>query len=354
MPSEQLHPDAARVCEMIVAANRPALETLSPADAREAYLASRRALQPDPEPVAAAADLQAGGPAGPIPLRLYRGIGADESQLQPALVFFHGGGWVIGDLESHDQVCRALANAASCIVVAVDYRLAPEHKFPAAVDDAIAATRWIAGNAQSLGIDAARLAVGGDSAGGNLAAVVALDASDQGGPPLAFQLLVYPATDMQMSRPSHARHAGQLPLRRATMHWFVGHYLRGPGDEADWRASPLRAPSFRSLPAALVVTAGFDPLGDEGEAYARALSDAGVPVTHQRFDGQIHGFLNMGRIVADAGRLIALAGNVLQSAFQGGLSRSCGPAKGVDAAVCGRTAPCEKARKGRSTRSAAP
>jgi acetyl esterase len=316
MTNEKLHPDAARVCEMIVAANRPAYETLSPAEARAAYLASRRALQPDPDPVATIAELEAPGPAGPIPLRLYRGLGTDEGQPQPALVYFHGGGWVVGDLDSHDQACRALANAARAIVVAVDYRLAPEHKFPAAVDDAIAATRCVGANAQSLGIDAGRLAVGGDSAGGNLAAVVALDARDRDGPPLVFQLLIYPATDMQMNRPSHARHTEQLPLRRPTMQWFVGHYLRDPGDEADWRASPLRAPSFRGLPPALVVTAGFDPLCDEGEAYARALSDAGVPVAHERFDDQIHGFLNMGRIVADSARLIALAGTALRGAFR--------------------------------------
>jgi acetyl esterase len=158
MSTETLHPDAARVCEMIVAANRPPLETLTPVQARLAYLATRQALQPDPEPVAEVVALEASGPAGPIPLRLYRGRGADKGALQPALVFFHGGGWVIGDLESHDQVCRALANAARCILVAVDYRLAPEHKFPAAVDDAVAATHWIADNAVRLGIDANRLA----------------------------------------------------------------------------------------------------------------------------------------------------------------------------------------------------
>jgi acetyl esterase len=316
MPTQELHPDAARVCELIVAANRPAYETLSPAEAREAYLASRRVLQPDPDPVAAVVDLEARGPAGPIPLRLYRGVGVEEGRPQPALVYFHGGGWVIGDLESHDQVCRAIANAARAIVVSVDYRLAPEHKFPAAVDDAVAATRWIADHAQSLGIDAGRLAVGGDSAGGNLAAVASIDARDRGGPPLAFQLLIYPATDMQMSHPSHACYAEQLPLRRATMHWFVGHYLRSPADGADWRASPLRTQSFRGLPAALVVTAGFDPLSDEGEAYARALSEGGVPVVHQRFEGQIHGFLNMGRIVADSARLVSLAGNALQGTLK--------------------------------------
>jgi len=313
---EKLHPDAVRVCELIVAANRPPLETLTPVEARQAYLATRKALQPDPEPVAEEANLEAAGPAGPIPLRLYRGNGVERGKLQPALVYFHGGGWVIGDLESHDQACRALANAARCIVVAVDYRLAPEHKFPAAVEDAVAATRWIADHAQNLGIDASRLAVGGDSAGGNLAAVVALDARDRGGPPIVFQLLIYPGTDMRMDRPSHVRHADQLPLRRPTMRWFLAHYLRDAGDEADWRASPLRARDFRNLPPALVVTAGFDPLCDEGEAYAEALSGAGVTVTHKRFGGQIHGFFNMGRIVADAGRLVAVAADALKSAFK--------------------------------------
>jgi acetyl esterase len=316
MSTEKLHPDAARVCEMIVAANRPPLETLTPPAAREAYLAARQALQPESEDVAEVAALEAAGPAGAIPLRLYRGQGASTDRPQPALVFFHGGGWVIGDLESHDQVCRALANAARCIVVAVHYRLAPEHKFPAAVDDAVAATRWIAVNAASLGIDAGRLAVGGDSAGGNLAAVVALDARDRGGPPLKLQLLIYPSTDMSLNWPSHERHADQLPLRRTTMQWFVGHYLRDAADRDDWRASPLRAGSFEKLPPALVVTAAFDPLGDEGEAYVRALADAKVQVVHERFAGQIHGFLNMGRIVADSDRLVRLAGAALQRAFR--------------------------------------
>jgi acetyl esterase len=314
MSTEKLHPDAARVCEMIVAANRPPLETLTPVEARLAYLATRQALQPDPPAVAEVAALEAAGPAGPIPLRLYRGQGA-EGTPQPALVYFHGGGWVIGDLESHDQVCRALANAARCIVVAVDYRLAPEHKFPAAVDDAVAATRWIADNAARLGIDAGRLAVGGDSAGGNLAAVVSLDARDRGGPRLVFQVLVYPGTDMALDRPSHLRHAEQLPLRRTTMQWFVKNYLRDAADVGDWRASPLRAASLAKLPPALIVTAGLDPLHDEGQAYAEALAAAGVAVTLQRFDGQIHGFLSMGRIVADSARLIELAAKALKETF---------------------------------------
>jgi acetyl esterase len=315
MATEQLHPDAARVCEMIVAANRPPLETMTPVEARFAYLATRPVLQPDPPPVAEVADIEASGPAGPIPLRIYRGHGADKGTPQPALVYFHGGGWVIGDLESHDQVCRALANAARSIVVAVDYRLAPEHKFPAAVQDAIAATRWIAEHGPRLGIDPTRLAVGGDSAGGNLSAVVALDARDHGGPPLVYQVLIYPSTDMALERPSQFRHADQLPLRRTTMQWFVDNYLRGDADKADWRASPLRASNLAKLPPALVVTAAMDPLCDDGEAYAKALAQAQVPVTLERFAGQIHGFLSMGRIIADSDRLITLAAQHLQRAF---------------------------------------
>lgn len=315
MTSEKLHPDAARVCEMIVAANRPPLETLTPVEARLAYAAARPVLQPDPPPVAEVVNLEASGPGGPIPLRCYRGKGAHKERPQPALVFFHGGGWVIGDLESHDQVCRALANAMGAIVIAVDYRLAPEHKFPAAVEDAIAATRWIADNGPRLGIDPARLAVGGDSAGGNLSAVVALDARDKGGPALACQVLIYPCTDMALDLPSHFRHADQLPLRRTTMQWFVDQYLRSEADKADWRASPMRARDLSRLPPALVVTASHDPLGDEGEAYAKALAEAKVQVTFERFAGQIHGFLSMGRIAADSDRLIDLTAAHLKRAF---------------------------------------
>ena len=315
--AQQLHPDAQMVCDLIVASGRPPIETLTPPQARQAYLASRQVLQPDPEPVAEVAALQAAGPAGPIPLRLYRGQGCAKASPQPALIYFHGGGWVIGDLESHDQVCRALANATSCILLAVDYCLAPEHKFPAAAEDAIAATQWIAANAGRLGIDASRLAVGGDSAGGNLAAVAAIAARDQGGPRTVFQFLVYPAADMSTEWPSAERHAEQLPLTRAAMNWFIAHYVRSAADKADWRASPLRAKSLKGLPPALIVTAGFDPLCDEGQAYAKALDAAGVPVEHELFAGQIHGFLSMGRIVADSRRLIEMAAVALKRVFAG-------------------------------------
>ena len=314
--ADKLHPDAQRICELIVAVGRPPYETLTPPEARQAYLDSRRALAPDSEEVAEVRDLVANGPAGPIPLRLYRGMGADRDRPQPALVYFHGGGWVIGNIDSHDQVCRAFANALRAVVVSVDYRLAPEHKFPAAVDDAIAATRWIADNARQLGIDGSRLAVGGDSAGGNLAAVVALDARDRGGPPLVFQLLIYPATDMRRGAASHQRHADQLPLRRPLIDWFLAQYLNGKGDEADWRASPLLARSLAGLPPALVMTAAFDPLCDEGEAYAAALAKAGVPARTERFQGQIHGFINMGRLVADAGRAVSVGAAELRRVFE--------------------------------------
>ena len=318
----RVHPQVAAILERAASSLLPPYHEVPPAVARRLYRDTRGPLTPEPPAVESAQLLLVpgptgpAGPSGPVPVRSYRPKGASKDEVLPSLVYFHGGGWVIGDLESHDQACRALANAARCIVVAVDYRLAPEHKFPAAVDDAIAATRWIADNGKRLGIDAGRLAVGGDSAGGNLAAVVCLDARDRGGPPLVLQLLIYASTDMSMDWPSHTRHADQLPLRHGTMKWFIGHYLRDAKDQADWRASPLRAGSFEKLPPALVVTAAFDPLCDEGEAYAKALRDAKVQVTLERFAGQIHGFLTMGRIVADSDRLIQMAAAALQRAFK--------------------------------------
>ena len=317
MAEAKLHPQARMVCDLIVASGRPPIETQTPAEARAAYLASRKVLQPDADDVAEVRELAAPGPAGRIPLRLYRGKGCTGDALQPALVYFHGGGWVIGDLESHDQVCRAIANATPLIVVAVDYRLAPEHKFPGAVEDALAATRWLAEHAPGIGIDSGRLAVGGDSAGGNLAAVVAL-ADRQSDPRIRVQLLIYPCTDMgpgACERASWKRHAAQLPLTRAGTDWFIAHYLNGEAEKADWRASPLRAKSFAGAPPALVITAEFDPLCDEGEAYADALKRAGVSVVLERFPGQIHGFLAMGRIIEDAQRAVEVCASTLRGAF---------------------------------------
>ncbi|MBX6372683.1 MAG: alpha/beta hydrolase [Acetobacteraceae bacterium] len=323
-----LDPDAAQVLELIRTAGRPPVEALSPDEARASYRAAREAVTPEPVAVAEVRDLAAEGPYGSIPLRLYRPHGvAGTGGGVPALVYFHGGGWVLGDLDSHDGVCRHLADRSGCVVIAVDYRLAPEHKFPAAVEDAFAATRWVAAHAQALGLDAARLAVAGDSAGGNLAAVVCLLARDaaEGGPRIAFQMLLYPATDFAMDTPSHRRFAEGHLLTRASMRWFRDHYLRTPADQEDWRASPLRAPSLAGLPPAYVLTASHDPLRDEGEHYAQRLIETGVPVTVWRVPGQIHGFLPMGRLIAASSRVLDALGGALKATMLADAARPPGP-----------------------------
>ncbi len=314
-----LDPGASRVLEVIRLANRPATETLSPADARENYRAARLVLSPEPPPVAAVRDLAVPGPGGDVPVRLYRGAYAAEGgEGLPVLVFLHGGGWVIGDLETHDVPCRALANLAQCAVLAVHYRLAPEHRFPAAVEDGWAVLRWLAGGgAATLGLDPARIAVGGDSAGGNLAATLALMARDAGGLALALQLLIYPATDFAGSHASRERMAAVPPIPRPTIQWFQDQYLPDAAAASDWRASPLLAADVAGTAPALVVTAGFDPLHDEGVAYAARLEQAGVPVEHRDFPGQIHGFLTMGRLVPQTAVLLDEAAAALREAFGG-------------------------------------
>jgi acetyl esterase len=304
--------DAEILLEMVRAANRPAFEMVGAAEARQLFNAGRKVLAPDPMSVAETRDLAIPG-AGPIPARLYR---ASATGVLPVLVFFHGGGWVVGDIESHDTVCRHLASRASCAVLSVDYRLAPEHKFPAAVEDCFAATAWVAGNAAALGVDAARLAVGGDSAGGNLAAVVSLLARDRDAPRIIQQLLIYPATDAAMRHDSIGRFAEGYVLTRATMRWFYDQYLRAPEDAADWQASPLAAPDLKGLPPAYVLTAGYDPLCDEGDAYAACLAAAGVAVTHRTFPGQVHGFAMNGKIIRAAETALDEIAAALRSAWQ--------------------------------------
>jgi acetyl esterase len=308
--------DAERVLEMVRLSERPPYETLSAPEARELFLAAREVLAPDPPPVAELREFSAPGPNGAaIPLRLYRGAATAAGGTLPALVYFHGGGWVIGDLDTHDSLCRHLANAARCIVVAVDYRLAPEHKFPAAVEDCFAATSWVAREAVALGIDRERLAVGGDSAGGNLAAVVSLIARDRGAPKLRYQALLYPAVDCGMTHSSHDRFAEGYLLTRPTMKWFYEHYLGEPADIDDWRASPLRADDLSGVAPALVLTAGNDVLRDEGEAYARRLQEAGVAVQLRHFPDQIHGFLTMGKIIEAAQPALDDVAAALQAAW---------------------------------------
>jgi acetyl esterase len=215
-------------------------------------------------------------------------------------VFFHGGGWVIGDLDTHDVVCRRLAAEGQLVVISVDYRRAPENKFPAAVDDAVTATAWVARHAEELGIDAARLIVGGDSAGGNLAAVVAIAARDGGGPAISGQVLIYPATDFAMTHRSHREPETSILLTHSVIRWFRDHYLNAARDIENWRASPARAETLAGLPPAYVLTAGADPLRDEGEEYAKRLADSGVAVTYQTFPGQFHGFFTMGKLLEQA------------------------------------------------------
>jgi len=311
--------DAERVLEMVRRSGSPPYETVTPAVARALFRAARDVLAPEPAPVAETRDLEVRAPDGRmIPLRLYRPAGTAAHTTLPALVYFHGGGWVVGDLDCYDGLCRHLANAAQCAVVAVDYRLAPEHKFPAAVEDCLAATRWVADTGAALGIDGSRLAVGGDSAGGNLAAVVSLLARDSGSLPLRLQLLLYPAVDFAMNHASTQRFAEGHLLTLATMRWFAGHYLRGAGDVVDWRASPLRAPDLAQVAPAFILTAGNDPLCDEGMAYAGRLQDAGVAVTRRYIPDQIHGFLNMGRIIRAAEPALDAVAVALKAAFAEG------------------------------------
>lgn len=310
-----IDPQMQAVLERVAQAALPKFCTLSAAEARRLYRESRAALSPPVPEVQAVRDLAASGPAGPIPVRLYRGLGTAAGAPLPVLVFFHGGGWTIGDLDTHDIVCRTLANKARCAVVAVHYRMGPEHKFPAALQDCLAATRWVASEAAALGIDAARIAVGGDSAGGNLATVVAISLRDAGGPSLAFQALVYPATDQRMDSASHAKFGEGYLLTRDNMLWFRSNYL-DPADYDDWRASPLRAGDLTRLPPAHIITAGYDPLVDEGRAYSDRLVAAGVPVLYECFEGMTHGFLTMGGVVAGANHALSRLGQSLAQAFK--------------------------------------
>jgi acetyl esterase len=295
-----LDPDAAAVYKAFREAGRPPYETLTADEARGYYMQARVVSSPEPPALASVASLDIPSPAGTIPARVYTPNRLRKSAgLSPALVFFHGGGWVIGNLETHDVVCRKLADAGETMVISVDYRLAPEHPFPAAVEDAIAATTWVAAQAQQLGIDASRLYVGGDSAGGNLAAVVALAARDGDEPKLAGQVLIYPATDSSRRHASHREPETSVLLTHTAIGWFMNHYL-GDADLADWRASPARASTLAGLPPAYVLTAGADPLRDEGDEYAARLKSAGASVTYRHFPGQFDGFFTMGKLLPQA------------------------------------------------------
>jgi acetyl esterase len=307
-----LDPAAAGLLEQMEAAGMPPLNELSPPDARAAAAGFAELGGPGDE-VTSAEDRTVPGPAGPIPVRIYTPKGG--SAPRPALVYIHGGGWVLGDLEMVDAICRSVANRADCVVVSVDYRMAPEHKFPAPLDDCYAAVTWVAEHAAEIGVDPDRLAVGGDSAGGNLSAAVALRARDEGGPALRLQLLVYPVTDHSFDTVSYKDNGEGYLLTKDMMVWFWDHYLAKANDGDNPLASPLRAKDLSGLPPAQVFTAEFDPLRDEGEAFAARLAAAGVPVSHTRYDGQIHGFWTMLAVMPAAGTAADEASAALRKAF---------------------------------------
>ncbi len=290
-----VHPQFQAMLDQMAAAGGPAMSELPVADARALY----RVMQP-PAPqiaVGSVVDRRIPGPGGELPVRIYTPEGKGPF---PVCVHFHGGGWVIGDLDTHDAQCRDLCNLAGCIVVAVDYRLAPEHRFPAAAEDCYAATTWVAANAAAIGGRPDRIAVAGDSAGGNLAAVVSQMARDRKGPKLALQVLVYPVTDTAFDTPSYRENAEGYLLTRASMEWFWDHYCP-PAERKNPYAAPARAKDLAGLPPALVLTAEFDPLRDEGERYAERLRAAGVSVECIRYDGLLHGFFSTSHLL-DAGR----------------------------------------------------
>lgn len=307
-----LDPQAQTLLEQMAAMGGPALNTLTPQQARQMMGAMN--FGGEVEPVGKVENRTILGSTGEIPVRIYTPA-ENSSGPFPVLVFFHGGGWVIGDLDSHDGLCRSLTNQAGCVTVSVDYGLAPEHKFPAAPEDCYAATQWVATNTAAFNGDAARIAIGGDSAGGNLTAVVAQMARERGGPPLVFQLMIYPATDFTADLPSLRENSDGYFLTKADMDWFTRHYVNSEEDYRHPLASPNLTADLSGLPPALIITAEFDPIRDEGELYGNRLKEAGVPVTVSRYNGMIHGFLSMAPMLDQGKQAIAEAARALHAAF---------------------------------------
>jgi acetyl esterase len=301
-----LHPQVVQLLERAAKSPLPPFYEVPVHVARRIYRDTRAALSPRAPDVAEARLLIA---PGPVALRAYRPAGSRPEEALPALVYFHGGGWVIGDLDTHDVLCRQLANGARCAVYSVDYRMGPEHPFPAAVEDCLAATAFVAGRHE-------RVAVGGDSAGGNLAAVVALLARDAGAPSIAFQLLIYPATDQRMQHASIQRNGEGYLLTKQAMDYFQAQYLPRKEDFVDWRASPLLAKSLARLPPAYVITAGYDPLLDEGRAYAERMASEGVEVAYREYPDMVHGFILFGGVLDTANVAVAECCEKLRGCWQ--------------------------------------
>jgi len=313
-----LHPQCKAFLDMLAVAGGPPLEQL-PLDEARKIPYNMIELGGAEEPVAQVDTRVIPGPVQQIPVRVYR---PTLEQDLPALMYFHGGGFVICNLDTHDRMCRSLARASGCVVVSVDYRLAPEHRFPAAAEDAYGATRYVAEHAAEFGVDPARIAVGGDSAGGNLATVVALMARDRGGPALKFQLLIYPLTDFADNSPSMREYGENHFLSHALMDWFADSYVPSAEDRRAPYASPSFASDLTGLPAAMVITGECDPLRDQAEAYARKLQSAGVAVVLKRYDGMIHPFFSLAGII-DTGRVaIDDAGAAVRQALTAGAPAS--------------------------------
>jgi acetyl esterase len=316
-----VHPDV----EAILAAGRASgalpFQAMSPHDARVAHASRRLAHQLPSERVSERRDFTIAGPAGPVPVRLYRPLSAMADEPLPCLVFIHGGGWVLGNLDSHDSLCCHLVNTARCCVVAVDYRLAPEHPFPAAINDCAAAFAAIVAQASSLKIDASRVAVGGDSAGGNLAAVVALMGRDGNLPMPIHQSLIYPVVDVDRRLEDYGPNSAGMSITGATMVYFCDQYVARASDRADWRASPLKAASLAGLPPALVITCGHDPLKAEGLLYADRLEEAGVRVTRLHLSDQTHGMITMTKVISVSAGVQDFVAAGLRDAFDGCLGR---------------------------------
>ncbi|TVS15831.1 MAG: alpha/beta hydrolase [Gammaproteobacteria bacterium] len=307
-----LEPATAALLNQLAEAGGPTIDQLTPAEGRAMY----RMMQPPGDDIAVGGveNRQISGPGASIPIRIYRPQGSGPF---PVHVHFHGGGWVIGDLETHDADCRQLCQLADVIVVAVDYRLAPEHRYPAAVEDCYAATVWAAAHGGEFGGREGPVSVGGDSAGGNLAAVVSRLARDRNGPGINLQLLLYPVVDAAMDTPSYTENGDGYMLTRQGMEWFWTQYCPDPAQRLEPDASPLRASDLSGLPPALVMTAEFDPLRDEGESYAQRLTEAGVEVTCERYAGLIHGFFSQARNIPAARPALEAAAAAIRAAHAG-------------------------------------
>lgn len=309
-----VNPDVREMVDAATAARFPLLETQEPRVARANYAATRRADQPALPPVASVRDIEIDGPSSKIGLRVIRGV--DGTEILPCLVYFHGGGWMLGSPESHEGICRTLASASRSCVISVDYRLAPENPYPAAVEDAVAAFKWVFSHADELKIDGQTLAVGGDSAGGNLATILALMGRDGDVPRSVYQLLFYPAVDLRLGTATFDSAAEGMLVTASTIRWFVDNYIPDVEKRSHWHASPILAESLEGLPPAFVLTCGLDPLGEEGRQYAKRLEEEGVPVATLNLPDQAHGFLNLGKAIGAAQGVLLYAAFMLSEGWR--------------------------------------